>query len=80
MKTVSSGFVIAFATVALLFGTGVGPVQAALYKSQTVPRHAAAQHRMIQHPRTAANECLAKPGSMRALFCAAPAPSASAKK
>jgi hypothetical protein len=74
MKTVS-GFVVALIAVGLLFGTG--PVQAAVSKSQTMhqQRYAAAQHRTA-HEVAAANQCLAKPGTMRALFCPSTTPSA----
>jgi hypothetical protein len=75
MKTVS-GFVVALIAVGLLFGTG--PVQAAVSKSQTMhqQRYAAAQHRTAHHQVAAANQCLAKPGTMRALFCPSTTPSA----
>jgi hypothetical protein len=82
MKTLS--FLVAFAAVAFLFGAVVGPAQAAVAKSssQTMhhPRYATSQHTITRHHRTAANQCLAKPGSMRALFCPTGAPAASAKK
>src|SRR5262249_10508884 len=71
MKTITSGSIIAFAAIGLLFGTGVEPVQAALFKTSPQPTHHArhAQNHMARHSRTAANQCLAKPGSMRAFFC-----------
>jgi hypothetical protein len=82
MKTITSGPIVAFAALGLLFGTGVGPVQAALSKTSPQTMHHArhAQNHMARHSRTAANQCLAKPGSMRALFCPAGSPSPSAKK
>ena len=82
MKTISSASIIAFAAIGLLFGAGVGSVQAAVSKSssQTMHHPRYAQHHMSRNSRTAANQCLAKPGSMRALFCPAGPPSPSAKK
>jgi hypothetical protein len=82
MKIISRGSIIAFAAIGLLLGTGVAPVQAALFRTSPQSMHhmRQAQNHMAHHSRTAANQCLAKPGSMRAFFCPAGTPAASAKK